>query len=128
MRVRRPLIWFLAAFIGLVLLALLLLPSGPPRERVPSTVKVQGLSRIEAEYLYAHTHYVLRFEYWDAVHHFKLKEAWFRFQDAHYSNIQSLTKNPDGSVSILVVHSWPGKPSYTRDMRTTGTWPGKGTL
>ena len=53
--------------------------------------------------------------------------AWFRFQDARYSNIQSLIKNPDGSASIIVVHSWPGKPPYTRDMRTSGNWPGKGT-
>ena len=57
----------------------------------------------------------------------RLKEAWFRFQDARYSDIQSLTKNPDGSASIIVVHSWPGKPAYTFDMRTTGNWPWKET-
>ena len=125
MRVRRSIIWFAAAILGLSLLVPL--RSGPRRELVPPGVTVQGLSRPEAEYLYAHIRHILRAMYWDALHHLELKEARFRFQDFRYSSIQRLTKNPDGSASIMVVHSWPGKPAYTRDMRTTGNWPWKET-
>ena len=127
MRVRRSIIWFAVAGVGLSLLILLSLPSSPHREPIPPKVAVQGLSNPEAEYLYGHTRFVRRQMYWDAVCHFSLKEAWFRFQDARYSDIQSLTKNPDGSASIIVMHSWPGKPAYARDMRTTGNWPWKET-
>lgn len=127
MRVRRSIILFAVASVGLLLLASLSLPSGPHRQPVPPKVTVQGLSRPEAEYLYGHTRLVLRRMYWDAARHFEFKEAWFRFQDARYSDIQSLTMNPDSSASIIVVHNWPGKPPYTRDMRTTGNWPWKGT-
>ena len=94
MRVRRSIIWFAVAGVGLFLLVLLSLPSGPHRQPIPPKVAVQGLSRPEAEYLYGHTRHVLRYMYWDAVHHLRLKEAWFRFQDARYSDIQSLTKKP----------------------------------
>ena len=127
MRVRRSIIWFAVAGVGIFLLVLLFLPSGPHRQPIPAKVAVQGLSRPEAEYLYGHTRYVLRSMYWDAVHHLRLNEAWFRFQDARYSDIQSLTKNPDGSASIIVLNRWPGKPPYTRDMRTTGNWAWKET-
>ena len=127
MRVRRLIIWFAVAGVGLLLLVSLSLPSGPHRQPIPPKVAVQGLARPEAEYLYGHTRYVLRHLFWDAFRHLQFKEAWFRFQDARYSDIQSLTKNPDGSASIIVVHSWPGKPAYTRDMRTTGNWPWKET-
>ena len=127
MRLHRLIIWFALASVGLLLLASLSLPSGPHREPVPPKVTVQGLSRPEAEFLYGHTRHVLHHLCSDALRHLEFKEAWFRFQDARYCDIQSLTKNPDGSVSIIVVHSWPGKPPYTRDMRTTGDWPWKGT-
>ena len=127
MRLHRPIIWFALAGIGLLLLVLLSLSSVPHRVRVPAKVTVQGLSRPEAEFLYGHTRHVLRQLCSDHLFQLKFKEAWFRFQDARYSDIQRLTKNPDDSVSIIVVHSWPGKPPYTRDMRTTGNWPWKGT-
>src|SRR3974390_3321484 len=120
MRLHRLIIWFALASVGLLLLASLSLPSGPHREPVPPKVTVQGLSRPEAEFLYGHTRHVLHHLCSDALRHLEFKEAWVRFQDARYSDIQSLRKNPDDSVSIIVVHSWPGKPPYTLDMRTTG--------
>lgn len=126
MRLSRPITWLALASIGLLVLALLSLPSDPYREPVPPTVTLQGLSRPEAEFLYGHTQRVLHQLCWDALCQLKLKEAWFRFQDARYCDIQGLTKNSDGSVSIVVLHSWPGKQPYTRDMRTTGNWPWKG--
>ncbi len=125
MRVRRSVVWF--AIVSLLLLALLSLPSGARPQRVPPTVTVQGLSRTEAEFLYGHIRFLLRNMYWNALRHRDFKEAWFRIQDARHSEIQRLTKNPDGSASIVVVHSWPGKAPYTNDMRTTGNWPGKET-
>lgn len=128
MRLHRPIIWFAVACLGLFLLVPLSLPSGPHREPVPSTVIVQGLSRPEAEFLYGQARQILRRLWSDALLHLKFKAAWFRFQDARYSYIQSLTKKPEDSVSIIVVHSWPGKPPYTQEMRTTGNWPWKGTL
>ena len=126
MHVRRSIIWL--SGVGLLLMVPLLQRSDPYRHRrpLPAKVAVQGLHRPEAEYLYGHTGYVLRSLYWDALWHLRFKEAWFRFRDARYSDIQSLTKNSDGSASIIVVHSWPGKPAYTNDMRTTGNWPLKG--
>ena len=127
MRVRRSIIWFAVASVGLMSLVLLSQPSGPHRQPIPPKVAVQGLSRPEAEYLYGHTHYILRRLSWDAFRHLQFKEAWFTFQDARNSDIQSLTKNPDGSASIIVVHSWPGKPAYRFDMQMTGNWPWKET-
>ncbi len=125
MRVRRSIIWFVIATVTLLLLILLSLPSGPNPRAVPPTVTVQGLSRTEAEYLNGHIRFVLRMMYWDALRKLDLKEAWFRFQDARHSDIQRMTRNPDGSASIIVVDTWRGKPAYTRDMRTEGNWPGK---
>ena len=125
MRVRRSIIWSAIVGVTLLLLALLLLPAGPSPQSVPARVTVQGLSRTEAEWLYGNTRFVLRSMYWDALRKLDFKEAWFRFQDSRHSDIQRLTKNPDDSTSIIVVHSWPGKAPYTRDMRTTGNWPGK---
>mgnify|MGYP001558767794 CR=1 FL=1 len=127
MRVRRSVIWFAAASVGLLLLVSFSLPSGPSRQPVPPKVTVQGLSRPDAEFLYGNARFVLRRMYWDALRKLEFKEAWFRFQDARYSDIQRLTRNPDGSASIIVMHSWPGKPAYSRDMRTTGNWSWTGT-
>src|SRR5437899_9917613 len=113
--------------VSLLLLVLLSLPSGSGPRPFPPTVTVEGLSQTEAEFFYGHIRYVLRSTCWDALRHLELKQAWFSFQDARHSEIRRLTKKADGSVSILVVHNWPGRPPYANVMRTTGNWPGKET-
>jgi len=124
-RVRRSIIWF--AIICLLLLTLLTVPSGQHPRRVPPEVAVQGLSRTDAEFLYGHVYYLLRNKYWDALRHLNLKEAWFSFQEVEHTQIQRLTKNPDGSASILVVQSWPGKVPFTNTWQVTGNWSKKET-
>lgn len=123
MRVRRSIMWFaIAAFLLVVLRSL---PSGSRPRRVPPTVTVQGLSRTEAEFLYGHNQYILNHRWRRELLHGHLIDAWEGFQRNRYRRVERMTKNQDGSVSVMVVFRHPTLPADTNDMRVTGTWPGK---
>ncbi|MBC8003536.1 MAG: hypothetical protein H7X97_13195 [Opitutaceae bacterium] len=104
---------------------LALQPTHAPRESVPPGVRIEGgLTRYEAEFLYAGIHKSLRGLYWQGFAGDGLRESWRYLRDWRYT-IQSLKLNPDGSVSAMVESRWRGTKAAIRDHRITGTWPGK---
>ncbi len=103
---------------------MMLLSSDTSREHIPTGVKVEGLTRYEAEFFYARIHGAMRGLYWQGFGKDEFGDSWKRIRDWRYS-IESLKKNDDGSVSAMVAHKWRGKPTMKMDHRITGGWPGK---
>lgn len=109
MKTRRPLL--LAGLAATLVIAVFVLVENlsPTRRPVPASTMVEGLSPSEAEVVYAKTCRVLSASYRSAISQADLKEAWLRFCDRYFAQIESLKTNSDGSIRVLVQTRWPGR-------------------
>jgi hypothetical protein len=107
---RRVVFWICFSVATVGFLIVLLLPSGPNPQPVPPNVKLQGVSRAEAEFLYGNHQWFVRDRLWNALEHCEFKKAQQPLAILRYSRVESITQTASNSSTLVILCDFPGKP------------------